>query len=57
MRIDDRRTLDRELAPFRNMEKGHRKVLILMDCHETPEVPEDVECVGAAEWLMQYPRL
>lgn len=53
MRVDDRRTLDRELAPFRNMEKGHRKVLILMDCHETPEVPEDVECISAAEWLMQ----
>ena len=51
LRLDDRRTLDRELDSFRRMGVGCRKVLVTLD-RDQYDVPDDVELVNVVDWLL-----
>ena len=51
LRLDDQRTLDRELDSFRKMGTGYRKVLITLD-RDQYDVPDDVELVNVVDWLL-----
>lgn len=54
LRLDDPKTLARELDPFRKLENGSRKLLITMG-RDGYEVPDDVELVDVVDWLLTYP--
>lgn len=54
LRLDDPKTLTRELDPFRKLENGSRKLLITMG-RDGYEVPDDVELVDVVDWLLTYP--
>lgn len=51
LRLDDQRTLDRELDSFSKMGTGYRKVLITLD-RDQYDVPDDVELVNVVDWLL-----
>lgn len=51
LKIEDMKTLNRELSAFRNLDPSSKKILITMDSDEH-EMPEGVESVNAVDWLL-----
>ena len=51
LKIEDMKTLSRELSAFRNLDPSSKKILITMDSDEH-EMPEGVESINAIDWLL-----
>lgn len=54
LKLDDPKTLARELDPFKKLDPGCRKLLITMG-RDGYEVPDDVKLVDVVDWLLTYP--
>mgnify|MGYP004623772953 FL=1 len=52
LRLDDERTLKRELDTFLKLDPDSRRVLITMDRDEHP-MPDGVELINAVDWLLE----
>lgn len=51
LKIEDMKTLSRELSAFRNLDPSSKKILIIMDSDEH-EMPGGVESINAIDWLL-----
>lgn len=54
LKLEDPRTLARELDSFKKLDSGCRKVLITLG-HDSYDVPDDIEVVDAVDWILEYP--